>query len=138
MPFSNSDLHQTQHLYFGNIALENRFGTPKFTSTNLIMSSSEAQTLPYFGMPFCACIFELESAKYEPSNTFLYKRCLFRSFFLNDNMPITNTSLNSSNCKFRISKGHTTCHSKKVESNNYKTEFEGAVFEFMDVVLHIL
>ncbi len=44
LPFSNSVLHQAQHLHFGNIALENRFGIPKFTLTNLIMSSSEGHT----------------------------------------------------------------------------------------------
>ncbi len=42
--------------------LGNRFWTLKLTSTNLIMSSSDARTLLKFGMPFCACISEFESA----------------------------------------------------------------------------
>ena len=49
---------------------------------------------------------------------------------------MSNSSFNSSNCKFRISKEH-SCHSEKVEFNMYKPYFEEAFPEFEVVDLHI-
>ena len=61
--------------------LGNRFWTPKLTSTNLIMSSSDALTLLKFGMPFCACISEFESATYGLYSSFLIIRSLYLILF---------------------------------------------------------
>ncbi len=49
---------------------------------------------------------------------------------------MSNSSFNSSKCKFRISKEY-SCHSDKVEFNMYKPYFEEAFPEFEVVDLHI-
>ena len=100
------------------------------------MSLFDARTRLQFGMPFCACISEFESAIYGLDNSFLITRSLFLILFENDILQFYNSSLNSSNCKIRISKGH-SCRSEKVECNIYKTEFEKPFHEFEVVDLHI-
>ena len=100
------------------------------------MSSCDCRTLQEFGMPFCACISEFDSATYGLYNSFWITRSLCLILFLNDILHFANSSLNSSNCKICISKGH-SCRSEEEECNMYKTEFEEAFHEFEVVDLQI-
>jgi hypothetical protein len=100
------------------------------------MSSCDGRNLQEFGMPFCVCISEFESATYGLYNSFLMTRTLCLNIFFNDILQFANSSFNSSNCKICISEGH-FCRLEKQECNMYKTEFGEAFHEFEVVDLQI-